>query len=95
MSKQGNVTIMTEPKTRNRAPSHHPGCTVPANAPRSDHVEGCRYRSRRTGKRITPDVQHRPRVTEDEAAAIARAKGCGVDIVKALDGASNVVMVKE
>jgi hypothetical protein len=72
---------------RNRPPSHHEGCPVPAAAPRKDHVEGCRYRLPRSGKKVAPEVQHRPRVTKSEAAAIARARSRGVDIVKALDGA--------
>lgn len=60
-----------------------------ASAPREQHVGGCPKRGirPRSGKRIATEAQHRPRVTKDEAAAIARARSRGVDIVKALDGA--------
>ena len=83
------VETMTNPKKRNRAPSHHEGCNVVASAPMDQHVDGCPKRNvrPRSGKRVAPEVQHRPRVTASEAAAIARARSRGVDIVKALDGA--------
>lgn len=69
--------------------SHHPGCPVPAQAPRAKHVKGCRYRQYRHGiPEPKPDVQHRPRMTAEEAKALARARERGVDIVAALDAAA-------
>lgn len=72
---------------RGPAISHHPGCTVPAQAPRAQHVEGCPYRQPRSGKNKKPYTRIRPSMSAEEAAALARARERGVDVVKALDEA--------
>ena len=71
------------PRGRKRG-MHHPGCDALALGPASAHIEGCRYRTRKGGN-IGPDVQHRPRLWQDEADAFARAKERGVSVIRALN----------
>ncbi len=54
---------------RGPKPNHHPGCTVPAQAPRIEHVEGCPYRKARSGKSKSSGNE-RLRLTPEEAALI-------------------------
>jgi hypothetical protein len=67
---------------------HFPGCPVPAQAPRAEHIDGCPYREPRSGKRVAPDVQRRPRLTAKEAEALARARAADVNVAAVLDAAS-------